>query len=970
MRYSLWQRGVLFLFLFLLPCFSLTGNVAEADTAQAQSCLSVGWPHESSDLKPDPGLVFGRLANGLRYVLKTNATPKNRVAMYLNVQSGSLHETEQQRGLAHFLEHMLFNGTTHYPPGTLVEYFQSLGMEFGGDTNARTGYDETVYNLLLPSNENTVIADGFRVLADYAREALLLDSEVNRERGVILAEKRTRDSAASRVANRQMQFDFAGTLLAERDPIGLEAVIKGADSRLLRSYYDRWYRPENIIVVVVGDFTPQAVEPLLAQIFTPLQGKGEVGTCPEYGKVKEHGTDILVFAEEELGYTGLALSTVFNQDPVKDTQAWETNRLKRYLAVHLLSNRLKQLEEQPDSPLAQSVAHGGLFMGRYGYASLSGRAVAGRWQEGMELLQRTLAQALGDGFGADELARGKREIHALLEKAVQTSATRDSRKLAGEIIGKLNDREVPLSPEQEMDLYGPILDATTVADVNQAMRDLWSARRRLVEVVGRVPQELQGKGGEARVRESFAHAEAVPVPAWVGKERVSFPYLQPPAEPGKVVSSQQYPEIGVETYQLAGGVRLNIKKTGYQANQVLVAVQFGRGKQTEPAPGMAMLAQAVVSESGIGRLSNEQLEASLAGVNAELGFRIEPESFSFFGSSLASEFELMLQLLYHHLHDPAFDEEAFNRSRESLHRMYRQLDNTVEGAQQIRGERFLAGYCPEYTLASWKEVSAVQLAQIRAWLGPVLVREPLEINVVGDIDPHRVMQLVCRYFGHEERRESTAATREVHSFPAGQEQRLQVESSINKAMLTLAWKTDDFWDIGRTRRLNLLAAVLEDRLRVKIREELGATYSPQVISQPSRSITGFGLMRSALIVAPDQARSLAQVIQEVAEGLGKAGVSEDALHRAQEPMLTSIKDSKQDNRYWMESVLKLSSRHPRQLQWPLSIMEEFRAITADELTALAQQYLRPEQAAIVIVNPKAGGAVPSSTGQQQPAGGR
>ena len=164
--------------------------------------------------------------------------------------------------------------------------------------------------------------------------------------------------------------------------------------------------------------------------------------------------------------------------------------------------------------------------------------------------------------------------------------------------------------------------------------------------------------------------------------------------------------------------------------------------------------------------------------------------------------------------------------------------------------------------------------------------------------------------------------------------------------------------------------MLEDRLRVKIREELGATYSPQVISQPSRSITGFGLMRSALIVAPDQARSLAQVIQEVAEGLGKAGVSEDALHRAQEPMLTSIKDSKQDNRYWMESVLKLSSRHPRQLQWPLSIMEEFRAITADELTALAQQYLRPEQAAIVIVNPKAGGAVPSSTGQQQPAGGR
>jgi zinc protease len=191
----------------------------------------------------------------------------------------------------------------------------------------------------------------------------------------------------------------------------------------------------------------------------------------------------------------------------------------------------------------------------------------------------------------------------------------------------------------------------------------------------------------------------------------------------------------------------------------------------------------------------------------------------------------------------------------------------------------------------------------------------------------------------------------VPVFPAGREQRFSVPSSIDKALLIVAWGTSDFWDIDRTRRLNLLAAVLDDRLRIKIREELGATYSPRVTSQPSRGQEGFGLLQSTLVVAPDQAAPLARVIRETAASLGSKGVGEDELRRALEPILTSIRDIKRNNRYWMESVLNLSSRHPQQLQWPLSIIEGFAAIKAEELTALAKRYLQPELAATVIVSP-------------------
>lgn len=953
-----WRIVFVLFSLFLLVSPLARARGAEVSPPVPSPCLSTGWPQDASDLQPDPALVFGRLANGLRYALMANGEPKNRVALYLNIQAGSIHEADNQRGLAHFLEHMLFNGTTHYPPGTLVEYFQSLGMGFGGDTNAHTGFDETVYNLLLPSAEPKVLAEGFNVLADYARGALLLEKEVDRERGIILAEKRSRDSAAARVSKKQLQFDFAGTLVAERDPIGVEEVLSSANSSLLRSFYDRWYRPENMIVVVVGDLSPQDTVKLLEQAFSGLKGVGETGACPQMGQVREAGTDFLVLPEPELGYTGLALTTVFNVPPRPDTLDWEIEQLRQYVSVALLANRLEQLEQRPSSPLAQPKAQAGFFLRQYGYASLTARTETGNWREALTVLQATLSQALTDGFSEAELSRGKREVSALLEKAVQTAPSRDSRQLAEEIIRKLNDQEVIMSPAQEMATYGPVLEKMSLAEVNGAFRQLWSRPSRLVHLVGVVEPDLGAGEVEKQLRELYQSNQTRPATAWVEELRAPFPYLEPPPAPAEMVEQVSRKEIGVESYAFKGGIRLNIKPTDFQAKQVLLSVQFGRGRQEEPTAGMALVAEPLIRESGIGKLTREQLTEALAGTNVTLDFKIGPESFSFHGSSLQNEFEVLLQVLRHRLQDPVFRPEAFRRSRENLRRMYDQLAGTVEGVHQVQGERFLAGASPEYGMPAWEQVEKIELAQVKEWLAPVFAREPLEINVVGDIDPQEAARLVARYFGDAQRVQEEAAPAQPVVFPAGAFLRLHAASFIDKALLTVAWKTNDFWDIGRTRRLNLLAAVFDDRLRVQIREELGATYAPQVISQPSRGHAGFGLLKSSLIVAPEQAEPLAKVIREVAGNLGVKGVNEDELRRALEPTLTSIKDIKRNNRYWMESVLNLSSRHPQQLQWPLSILEGFAAIKAEELTALARQYLAPEQAATVIVGPTSVNGMP------------
>lgn len=235
------------LFLSVLSVLLLNGCTREELSTlmpEAEvSCVSRGWPHDGSDLRPDPAVHFGTLDNGLRYVILPNREPADRVGLYLNIQAGSLHESDSQRGYAHFLEHMLFNGTENYPPGTLVEYFQSIGMGFGSDTNAHTNFHETVYRLLLPDGSEKNLREGLLVMADYARGALLLESEVERERGIILAEKRSRDSAGYRLYEKRMRFSFAGTRVAERFPIGTEEALRKADAAGLRSFYDSWYRP-------------------------------------------------------------------------------------------------------------------------------------------------------------------------------------------------------------------------------------------------------------------------------------------------------------------------------------------------------------------------------------------------------------------------------------------------------------------------------------------------------------------------------------------------------------------------------------------------------------------------------------------------------------------------------------------------------------------------------------------------------
>lgn len=934
------RKWLVLLITLVVPLFCFQEN-ASAD------CFATAWPQEKSDLQPDPAMIFGQLDNGFRYVLMHNTEPQNRVAMKLDIQAGSLNESEQQRGIAHFLEHMLFNGSTNFKPGELVEYFQSIGMSFGGDTNAHTSYDETVYDITLPKGDIDTIEKGLLVFSDYARGATLLQTEIDRERGVILAEKRSRDSAAYRAHVAETKFSMAGTLIPERMPIGTVATINSADHALMKQFYDDWYRPKNMVLVMVGDFDPQKVEPLLVKQFSSLKGEGAQPSCPDLGSLKADGTDFFYHYEAEMGRTETSIGSLWNETPVDDSFALEQKELLAYTANQIMQYRLDDLASKSSAPFTKASIYSGVYLDRIGYAEIGAKSDPGKWKESLLLMENSLRRALDSGFTEVELQRVKKELLAQLDSAVLTASTRNSRTLASAIVRNINSNRVGQSPQQELELFGPVLIKMTLQEVEDRFREVWSHPRRIVKVNGNV---ILGDAPRKTIQASYEKALASRPDKYKGEIAKSFPYLQfgtsqPP------IAKDDFPAIGVTRYVFANGLILNLKKTSFEENSLEISVDFGLGKASEASPGLAMLTKSVVGLSGTARIPKNGLDRILAGSSVDLGFQVNPASFSWQGKGLTKDAELLFQVLQSLLADPAVDKDAFVVSMERFKQFYKALASDVAGGMPLEGDAFLAEGHPGFGLPSWQEFSALSKEQVEAWFLPALSSSPLELSIVGDFDEEKILDLVGKYFSVLPKKEKIRMKKQRAFFPEGKSLALTVPSTIDKAMLVVAWKSDDFWDIQRTRGLHLLAEIFSDKMRRVIREKMGASYSPQVYNSSSRIYDGYGVIRAVLVVNPSEIKTLKDEVLKIANELWQGNISDEELERAKGPMLTSLNDMVRSNRYWLGSVLSLSSRYPQQLQWPQSILQSFAGFQTEDIRKLAHDYLEPRKAAVITVVP-------------------
>lgn len=980
------RSGILRIFLFTLflltvchpPAYAKVGSVtkkaAPAGIHPAALPPPQPWPQSKSDLKPDPAVIFGQLPNGFRYVLMPNKKPENRVSMHLNVAAGSIDETQNQRGLAHFLEHMMFCGSTHFKPGELIKYFQRIGMKFGPDANAQTGFFNTRYDLDLPTGDSNSLSDGMRVLSDFAAGAKILPAEVDRERSVILAEKRARDSVSYRTFVSTLRFELPDTRFSRRLPIGRKAVIKAADRAQLKSFYDTWYRPEKMTLVMVGDFNSKTAIDLIKKHFSGITSRAAAKPDPDPGRFAHHGILPFYHHEADAGSTSVSIEVVTRHPAPPDTIAYETKLLLENMADRIVQHRLDKMQDQPDSPFTRARIDSGNYYRFVDAAEISADCAPQNWDKSLSAIEKTLRRALTHGFTESEVKRVQSEWIAGLDRAVKAAPTRDSGPLAYGIIGDLTNDRVFQSPAQQKKLFEPVVRAATPATLLAAFKKVWSPDHRLVMVTGNADLHQGKESPTARILSVFKESRAEVITKPAEKETAAFPYLPEPGTSGKIKYRKEIKDLGMLCVTFENGVRLNIKKTDYRADQVLAALTFGAGRSGEPAdrPGLAVLAEKVVNLSGLGKMDKDALNQALAGKNTNVAFDVEEDRFTFSAVSVKEEVPLMFQLFYAHLIDPGFRRSAYIQARKQLTQEYETLTHSIEGGVPLYGQRFLADGDSRFGLPALSTLEAIPLSAARSFIDKSLKSAPLEIDVVGDVDVNTVIRCAAAYFGSLPKRSGKMGnntTRPVN-FPKGRSLVVKIPTPIDKGLVIMAYPTTDIWDIHTTRCVSILSEIFSDQMMQRIREKLGAAYSPFSYNRPSRAYPGYGVLQALVIVNPKDADTVREAIASIAADLAKNGVTKDELKRARKPILTGIKEQIKTNGYWLNTVLKGSARHPAQLEWSRTILADYQTIKAGEIDRVAKDYLTPSAAADIFIYPAKGARSPSAEIHEktQPAG--
>ncbi len=900
------------------------------------------FPHEGSDLKPDPAAHFGALPNGLRYVIRSNHEPKGRVSLRLLVLAGSLQETDEQRGLAHFLEHMAFNGSKNYPPGTLVNFFQRMGMSFGGDTNASTSFDRTIYQLELAHPDTETLTEGLRVLGDYAGGLLLSKEEIERERGVILSEKRAGDSVGFRIFLAEFEAMLGKTRLPSRVPIGDEKVITEAERARFLDFWNTWYRPEKMVVVAVGDFPEEAaVEKLIAQQFGPLKARGPARANPSLGELPRFdGVRAVFHAEPEAPATSVSINRITPYAPEPDTVARQLRRLPRGLVLAMLNRRFSVLAKKPDAPFISAAASVAERFDFFREASLDLSCKPENWPAALAVGEQELRRALEHGFTEAELAEAVANLQNRLEQAARTEPTRHSDRIANEIVQTLVENDVLTTAAADLALLGPALKKITLEDCLAALRSDFASKGSFVMVSGNasIPGDAAAAIGAAY---EAARAVAVTPPARAEQKTWAYTNFGPA---GEIEKREHIDDLGIELITFKNGVRLNLKKTDFEAGRVSMSARVGSGGITEPASqrGLSALASRTLGAGGLGQHSVDDLREIFAGKNVGWSFQPDSDAFVFSSGTTAEDLAVDLQLLSAQLTDSGYRSEALRLAQKNFEQLYLSFAHTPSGPMTMEIANLLAGGDARFGMPPKEIMLSRKLEEVKAWLTPEFRDGAIELAIVGDFELEATIKAVAQTLGALPPRKPKPDLPELKkvAFPAEPFAKdYAIDSEIPKGALLLFWPSDDAMDVRRNRRLSLLASIFNDRLRVKVREEIGGTYSPRAGSNSSDTFPGYGYFGASIDIAPSDAAKMAALVTDIADNLATHGVTAEELERARLPLLTTLKETLRNNGYWLSAVLARAQEKPEVMDWARSRQTDIEGITTAELSELAKKYL-------------------------------
>ena len=936
-------------FTALLAALVLCSRPACAADSTAESPVKPKpWPHELSDIPADSKITFGRLDNGFRYLIRPNAEPPKSVSVLLHVRSGSLMETEDQRGLAHFLEHMVFNGSKHFKPDELVPRMQRLGIGFGADINAFTSFDQTVYTLDLPNLKPEMLDLGFTVMRDFADGALLLPEEIEKERGVILAEKTSRDSVGYRMMQKQFTTLLPESKVSKRFPIGLEKVIKTAPRERFADLYFRHYIPARMTFIVIGDIDPAAMEKRIREVFSSMKNPENAGPDPDLGPITQFkGVKPSIFHDAELTSTDVSLVQVRPHTPEPDTTRTRAKDMPLSVANMMLNRRFARIAKKEGSPIVSGSASRDVMFNYAELGSVDVTATNDNWEKALPVLEHELRRAIEFGFTADEFAEAKANILNSLEQSVKTEPGIKSQYLLRGYAQALNNNSVLSAPKTDLDVGRAILDKLDAEACHAAFRKFWKgAGMHLILTSKEAPE-----GTEKKLMAIYEAAVKEPVEPPKAREHSEFAY-QSFGKPGTVAKRTEIEDLGITQLVLSNGVKVNLKPTDFEADTIhLLARIDGCGTLTRPPgkPGLGMFAGMVMNAGGLGKHSVEDLKSIRAGHNFDSSFAMDEDCLQFSGATTPEDLALELRLMCAGITDPGMREEAVRQFRKAVPMIFQQLRHSPAGAQ-AELEAWLHGDDPRFMPPkNEQDLLSLETSDVKAWIGPALAGGAIELSIVGDFKTDTLVPLLLETFGALDRSPAVPAipdsARQV-KFPARPAKRtFTYESKVPKGMTIVGWKTMGLrGHIKEFRRMNILGDILSDRLREEIREKLGASYSPRARADGSTALDDFGYLAAIIVAKPDQAGHLGEIATDLAEKFAETGAEADELDRSMKPLLAQLKKSLRDNGYWLNSVMSRCQAEPERLDLARGRDADYRSITIEQINDLAKKYLGKDNA--------------------------
>ncbi|WEA27519.1 M16 family metallopeptidase [Rhizobium binxianense] len=923
---------------WFLAAVSLLANFASPAYADT---LSTPWPQTQSDLKADPNVHFGTLANGMRFAIMRNATPPGQAAIRFRIGSGSLEENDNQQGLAHFLEHMAFKGSTHVAEGEMIRILQRKGLAFGPDTNAHTSYDETVYALDLPEVDADTLSTGLMLMRETASELTLDAGALDRERGVILSEERLRDTPQYRAGLGIMNSLLAGRRATMRPPIGKADIISNAPVDLVRDYYRANYRPDRATLVVVGDIDPAAMEREIRQRFGDWKAVGPAPAQPDLGTLETKGesADVLVVPG---GMTNIQIAWTRPYDAAPDMFAKRRTQLIEDLGLMVLKRRVSNLASKADAPFISAGVGSQDLLDSAHVILIAANSEPDKWRAALTAIDLEQRRIQKFGVSQAEIDREILEYRSALQAALAGAATRTTTDIASMLASSVDDNQVFTSPAEDLSLFETITNDVTAAEVNQALQHAFSGNG--PQVVLQTAQSPQG--GAETVRQVYDASKAIAVSAPSSAADVAWPYTHF-GEPGTVVERRAVDDLGLTMVRFSNGVRLTVKPTKLRANEVLVREDIGRGRldlpRDRPAP---IWASPAVALSGVNAMDYQDIQKALTANIVGIDFSVGDGSFKFDGRTRTEDLATQLQLMTAYTSDPAYRPEAFKRVQQAYLSGIDQYQATPGGVVSRDLGGLVHSGDPRWTFPGRAQLSAAKPEDFEALFRPMVSSGPIDITIVGDVTVDDAIRLTAETFGALPPRLQTAPSNDqgnVH-FPANNKPVVQTHSgrADSAAAIVGAPVGDLLSDLPRSFTANIAVQIFQNRLIDQFRTAEGASYVLEGDVNLSRELPGFGYAYFYVETNPAKIARFYALVDETADDLRSHVVSTDELARARGPIIETLKHQRQGNEYWIE-YLRGAQTDSRRLDRIRDNLSGYDKVTAGDIRAFAATYFGPEK---------------------------